>query len=72
MTASCAWTQDFENGYWETACNNAFDFDDGGPRDNGFNFCPYCGAPLAEYAYVEPVDDDEDDVPTLPGAVPAL
>ena len=72
MTASCAWTQEFENGFWETACKNAFDFDDGGPRDNDFRFCPYCGAPLAEYPYAEPVDDDDEDVPTPPGTVPAL
>jgi len=44
---SCFWTED-ENGVWETSCGNAFQFETGGPIDNGFDFCPYCGLILIE------------------------
>jgi len=38
----CEWKQD-QDGNWDTGCKNAFIFTDGGPWENGFNFCPYCG-----------------------------
>lgn len=31
---------------YETTCKNAFLFADGGPDDNGFKYCPYCGREL--------------------------
>lgn len=39
----CRWTQDERHGHWTTACGHAFEFYDGGPLQNGFRFCPYCG-----------------------------
>jgi hypothetical protein len=42
----CEWNDDDE-GMFETECGNAFVFNDGGPADNGFRFCPYCGKPIA-------------------------
>ena len=42
----CEWNDDDE-GMFETECGNAFVFTDGGPADNGFRFCPYCGKPIA-------------------------
>lgn len=46
----CYWSQDDYGGdeTWETSCGNAFVFDDGGPKENAFAFCGYCGKPLVE------------------------
>lgn len=41
----CRWEPDGD-GIWETECGNTFQFSDSGPRDNGFEFCPYCGCSL--------------------------
>ena len=49
----CGWTKD-EDGIWTAACHAmsnhgpSFIFEDGGPKENRFVFCPYCGKPLAE------------------------
>ena len=32
--------------YWETGCGEAHQFIDGGPKENDFEFCPYCGRKL--------------------------
>jgi hypothetical protein len=39
----CCWSRDALDGDWATACNQAFVFNDGGPEENAFRFCPYCG-----------------------------
>ena len=39
----CVWTKDEWADTWETGCGNAFVFNDEGPTENGFKFCPYCG-----------------------------
>ena len=41
----CIWNDD--DG-WQSACGDSFWFEDGGPRENGFKFCPYCGKELVE------------------------
>lgn len=42
----CLWNWDTD-GFWNTACGKAFYFDDGGqPNEDGFTFCPYCGAKI--------------------------
>jgi len=33
--------------YWETGCDNAHTFFDGGPTENKYRFCPYCGKRIA-------------------------
>jgi len=43
----CAWIPDAD-GVFETTCKHLFEFNDGGPEDNGFKFCPYCGKMLLE------------------------
>ena len=43
--STCMWLAD-EDGVWETACDNRFEFSDGGPPENNFKFCPYCGKKL--------------------------
>ena len=42
---TCDWQQD-GNGIWDTACEQTFEFNDGGPAENDFRFCPYCGLAL--------------------------
>ena len=41
----CEWHED-ERGLWHTQCGNVFEFYDGGPKENNFRFCPYCGRRL--------------------------
>lgn len=43
--SKCQWRED-EDGNWETACGELFFFTEGGPAENGFLFCPYCGSNL--------------------------
>lgn len=44
---TCEWTQN-DDGQWDTACGNCFEFTDGGPRENNFRGCPYCMGRIAE------------------------
>jgi len=46
-SARCEWTQT-EDGQWDTACGEVFEFVNGGPADNGAKFCQYCGLPVRE------------------------
>ena len=43
---TCCWEYDSEGNY-HSECGNAFIFGDGGPVENEFEFCPYCGSRLA-------------------------
>lgn len=43
---TCEWTHNDDDGFWETACGNAWRFDDGGPKENNMNFCHCCGKTL--------------------------
>jgi hypothetical protein len=44
----CRWAPskqvDFD--MFETRCGFCFQFNDGGPIENSFKFCPFCGLPL--------------------------
>ena len=42
----CTWTEDDE-GNWATACDNLHVFFEGGPSENGYKWCPYCGRAVA-------------------------
>ena len=47
----CTWTRndDEDDSYWAAACcDRLFVFNDGGPVENGFRYCPYCGRELKE------------------------
>lgn len=49
--------------FWATECGNAFEFNDGGPKENGAKFCMYCGlrlaaARLGALARVKPVGEE--------------
>ncbi|KKM80082.1 hypothetical protein LCGC14_1343410 [marine sediment metagenome] len=45
---TCKWRKNgfhFEDhDYYETGCDNMFQFNDAGPEENHFKFCPYCGS----------------------------
>ena len=46
---TCTWTQNDEDSYWAAACcDHLFVFNDGGPVENDFRYCPYCGRELRE------------------------
>lgn len=45
---ACLWQED-EDGNWHTSCHQMHTFFDGGPLDNEYQFCPYCGLPLKEF-----------------------
>jgi hypothetical protein len=58
--STCLWFQEEEDGAcWQGTCDNnrSFVFNYGGPQDNGFRFCPYCGMPIEESFYSE--DEEE-------------
>lgn len=42
----CAWRAG-EDGVWQSNCGEAHVFIDGGPRDNNYRYCPYCGRVIA-------------------------
>jgi len=48
---TCKWQHDglkVDHDYWETGCENLFQFLNGGPTQNHFEFCPFCGKPIEE------------------------
>jgi len=43
----CFWEEVDDGDCYESSCNKkGFQFNDGNPQDNGFEFCPYCGKKL--------------------------
>jgi hypothetical protein len=59
--AQCVWRQDDLEGVFTTTCGEAFEFIDGidgTPTGNHVRFCRYCGRPVVEKLYVEPIDDE--------------
>jgi hypothetical protein len=44
MPKNCVWSED--NDVWQTGCKEEFQFTNDGPKENGFNYCPYCGLPI--------------------------
>lgn len=57
----CQWFQEHDEGVWWTDCGNAFVFEDGGPIQNGFKFCGYCGKQLEENKEHEPEPERDED-----------
>ena len=45
--SECHWTDDC--GSWVTTCRNYFQLNEGTPKDNGMNFCLFCGKTLKEF-----------------------
>ena len=42
----CGWNLVGDDSYYETECGRAFCFNDGGPKENSFKYCPYCGGKI--------------------------
>ena len=45
-SAKCEWYLESHEDVWESGCGNTFFFNEDGPKENGFKFCPYCGGRL--------------------------
>lgn len=45
--SKCEWKYDSyfcaDGGAWVTSCDGVHDFIWGGPKDNDYKYCPYCG-----------------------------
>ena len=48
----CVWTEN-SFGFWSACEKNDFQFFEGGPKANGFKYCPYCGKAIAAKPYEE-------------------
>ena len=45
----CQWTlEEICEGTWETSCGQVFLLVEGTPKDNGMQYCCYCGKTLTE------------------------
>jgi len=60
----CEWTpEDPTDGtVWESGCGDMFQFTDGSPIKNDFEYCPYCGNLIVEVRDVDDGDEDSDDI----------
>jgi hypothetical protein len=47
LVHKCNWTFN-DDGYYQTTCGNAWNFESGGILNNGVVFCPYCGGTVLE------------------------
>lgn len=47
---SCTWHED-DDGHWHTDCKQMHTFFDGGPVENFYKYCPYCGKFMAIEKY---------------------
>jgi hypothetical protein len=55
---TCTWTE-LDNGFYEAECNEEwYEFMDGTPKENSFQFCPFCGKPLVEKFFVAETDKE--------------
>ena len=51
MRELCIWASDCApdlDGHWNTACGQIHVFSNGGPDDNCYNYCSYCGKAIRE------------------------
>lgn len=48
----CTWIEDAD-GNWRTGCKQLHIFIDGTPSENGYAYCPYCGAKIETVIYQE-------------------
>jgi len=53
----CIWEED-EDGNWDSECGDSFVFVAGGPEENNFTFCPYCGRCITSLPYAADEEDD--------------
>jgi hypothetical protein len=55
----CVWQQEDPESYpsYESSCGAAFNFENGGLKENGFKFCHKCGKPIQELPF-QPTGED--------------
>jgi len=53
----CVWRED-EDGSWWSDCDNGFIFNDAGPHENKFEFCPYCGKEITVNLFCDNVQSE--------------
>lgn len=49
MTAperTCGWLRGDSGTHWTSACVANWDFEEYGPQENGFRYCPQCGGAI--------------------------
>ena len=46
-TATCTWVYE-EYDFWESTCGQGVRIENGGPQENGMNYCSHCGNKLIE------------------------
>jgi len=54
MDKECKWTED-DAGDWDSDCGDSFIFNNDGPVENHFKFCPYCGRKLKQINWPEEI-----------------
>lgn len=47
---TCTWSEDPDDGSYDTDCGNKHVFIEGTPAENGYRFCPYCGGAMRDAA----------------------
>lgn len=47
-TNLCTWREVNEGEYWQTSCGKSFILNNGTPKENGMNYCCYCGDALIQ------------------------
>ena len=52
--SACVWTEDNWTGDYDTQCGQRQCFFDGGPVENKYAFCPYCGNKITPNDQAEP------------------
>ncbi len=62
---TCRWTLEsdglLEMDIWEAGCGGSWEFETGDPKENGMNFCPFCGFELEQVpASTSDIFDEED------------
>lgn len=50
---ACGWTEESEGIAWATGCGHLFDVNDGTPKQNGMNYCCFCGRSLIQTPYTD-------------------
>lgn len=54
----CKW-EESEFGIYLTSCGGAFEFNEGTPKQNDANFCPYCGKILETVGFKEDLEKEK-------------
>jgi rRNA maturation endonuclease Nob1 len=60
VKSSCSWRiVCFESNLFSTECKKVFSFNEGGPKENEFDLCPFCGKKIEEILFEEEKSDEK-------------